>query len=157
MSWRVGSGISNRYSISILWFDPNTWVEHLDSTRILESRILTRIGSWRVENSVRPRWSGPTRPVYVQKSDHVILMNDESLTEKVKKLLSMIFIQNSWSINCIKRKFHIAEMKMFFMHTIDLLSDNMSDFVYERCAIVTSEVKLNLIFKILSKSLRHAR
>ncbi len=28
-------------------------------------------------------------------------------------------------------------MKMFFTHTIDLLSDNMSDFVYERCAIAT--------------------
>ena len=31
----------------------------------------------------------------VQKSDHVILINDESLTEKVKKLLSMIFTQKS--------------------------------------------------------------
>jgi len=74
----------------------------------------------------------------VQKSDHVILIDDESLTEKVKKLLSMIFTQNLRSINRIKRKRHIAEMKMFLTHTIDLLPDNMSDFVYERCAIVTS-------------------
>ncbi len=74
----------------------------------------------------------------VQKSDHVILINNESLTEKVKKLLSMIFTQNLRSINCIKRRCHIAEMKMFLTHTIDLLSDNMSDFVYERCAIITS-------------------
>jgi len=73
----------------------------------------------------------------VQKSDHVILIDDESLTEKVKKLLSMIFTQNLRSINRIKRRHHIAEMKMFFTHTIDLLPDNMSDFVYERCAIVT--------------------
>ncbi len=29
-------------------------------------------------------------------------------------------------------------MKMFFTYTIDLLSDNMSDFVYKRCAIITS-------------------
>jgi len=74
----------------------------------------------------------------VQKSDHVILINDESLTEKVKKLLSMILTQKSRSINCIKHRHHIAEMKMFFMHIIDLLSDNMSDFVYERCDIITS-------------------
>jgi len=74
----------------------------------------------------------------VQKSDHVILINDESLTEKVKKLLSMILTQNLRSINRIKRRHHITEMKMFFTHTIDLLPDNMSDFVYERCAIVTS-------------------
>jgi len=74
----------------------------------------------------------------VQKSDHVILINDESLTGKVKKLLSMIFTQKSRSINCIKRRCHIAEMKVFFTHTIDLLSGNMSDFVYERCAIITS-------------------
>jgi len=74
----------------------------------------------------------------VQKSDHVILIDDESLTEKVKKLLSMIITQNLRSINRIKHRHHIAEMKMFFTHTIDLLSDNMSDFVYERCAIVTS-------------------
>jgi len=73
----------------------------------------------------------------VQKSDHVILINDESLTEKVKKLLSMILTQKSQFINRIKRRRHIAEMKMFFTHMIDLLSDNMSDFVYERCAIVT--------------------
>ncbi len=74
----------------------------------------------------------------VQKSNHVILINDELLIEKVKKLLSMIFTQKSRSINCIKCRCHIAEMKMFFMHMIDLLSDNMSDFVYERCAIITS-------------------
>jgi len=74
----------------------------------------------------------------VQKSDYVILINDESLIEKVKKLLSMILIQNLRSINRIKRRHHIAEMKMFFTHTIDLLPDNMSDFVYERCAITTS-------------------
>jgi len=73
----------------------------------------------------------------VQKSDHVILIDDESLTEKVKKLLSMIFTQKSRSINRIKRRHHIAEMKMFFTHTIDLLPDNMSGFVYERCAIAT--------------------
>jgi len=73
----------------------------------------------------------------VQKSDHVILINDESLTEKVKKLLSMILTQNLRSINRIKRRRHIAEMKVFFMHTIDLLPDNMSGFVYERCAIAT--------------------
>jgi len=74
----------------------------------------------------------------VQKSDHVILINDESLTEKVKKLLSMILTQNLRSINCIKRRRHIAEMKVFFTHTIDLLPDNMSGVVYERCAIATS-------------------
>jgi len=74
----------------------------------------------------------------VQKSDHVILINDESLTEKVKKLLSMIITQNLRFINCIKRRHHIAEMKMFFTHMIDLLSDNISDFVYERYAIITS-------------------
>jgi len=93
----------------------------------------------------------------VQKSNYVILINNELLTEKVKKLLSMIFIQNSQSINCIKCKHHITEMKMFFMHTIDLLSDNMNDFVYERCTIIMNEIKLNLIFKILNKSLKHAR
>jgi len=74
----------------------------------------------------------------VQKLNYVILINDESLIEKVKKLLSMIFIQKSRFINCIKRKCHIAEMKMFFTHMINLLSDNMSDFVYERCAIITN-------------------
>ncbi len=74
----------------------------------------------------------------VQKSDYVILIDDESLTEKVKKLLSMILTQNLRSINCIKRRRHIAEMKMFFTHMIDLLPGNMSGFVYERCAIVTS-------------------
>ncbi len=74
----------------------------------------------------------------VQKSDHVIQIDDELLTEKVKKLLSMILTQNLRSINCIKRRRHIAEMKVFFTHTINLLPDNMSDFVYERCAIVTS-------------------
>ncbi len=47
MSWRVGSGIPGRYSIPILWPGPNTRAEHLDPTRILGSRILTRIGSWR--------------------------------------------------------------------------------------------------------------
>ncbi len=74
----------------------------------------------------------------VQKSDHVILIDDELLTEKVKKFLSMILIQNLRSINRIKRRCHIAEMKMFLTHTIDLLPGNMSDFVYERCAIATS-------------------
>jgi len=74
----------------------------------------------------------------VQKSNHVILIDDELLIEKVKKLLSMILTQNFRSINRIKRRHHIAEMKMFFTHTIDLLSDNMSDFVNERCAIITS-------------------
>jgi hypothetical protein len=74
----------------------------------------------------------------VQKSDHVILINDEMLIEKVKKLLNMIFIQKSRSINCIKCRCHITEMKMFFTHTIDLLFDNMSNFVYERCVIITS-------------------
>jgi len=73
----------------------------------------------------------------VQKSDHVILIDDELLTEKVKKFLSMILIQNLRSINRIKRRCHIAEMKMFLTHTIDLLPGNMSDFVYERCAIAT--------------------
>jgi len=73
----------------------------------------------------------------VQKSDHVILIDDESLTEEVKKLLSMILTQNLRSINRIKRRRHIAEMKVFLTHTIDLLPDNMSGFVYERCAIAT--------------------
>ncbi len=53
MSWRVESRISSRYLISILWLDLNTWVEHLDLTWILESRILTWIESWRVEYSTR--------------------------------------------------------------------------------------------------------
>ncbi len=93
----------------------------------------------------------------VQKSNHVILINDELLIKKVKKLLSMIFIQNFQSINYIKCKHHIAEIKMFFIHMINLLSDNISNFVYECCIIITSKMKLNFIFKILSKSLRHVK
>ncbi len=93
----------------------------------------------------------------VQKSNHVILINDELLIKKVKKLLSMIFIQNFQSINYIKCKHHIAEIKMFFIHMINLLSDNISNSVYECCIIITSKMKLNFIFKILSKSLRHVK
>jgi len=73
----------------------------------------------------------------VQKPDHVILIGDESLTEEAKELLSMILTQNLRSTNRIKRRRHIAEMKVFFTHTIDLLPGNMSGFVYERCAIAT--------------------
>ncbi len=48
-------------------------------------------------------------------------------------------------------------MKVFFTHTIDLLPGNMSGFVYERCAIATGEVKLNLVSKVLGKSFGYAR
>ncbi len=67
MSWRVKSEISNRYLISTLWLNLNTWVEHLDSTWILESRILTQIESWRVENSTRSQWLNSSWSVYKQR------------------------------------------------------------------------------------------
>ncbi len=68
----------------------------------------------------------------------------------------MILTQNPRSTNRTKRRRHIAEMKVFFTHTIDLLDGNMGGFVYERCAIATGEVKLNLVSKVLGKSLGHS-
>jgi hypothetical protein len=65
----------------------------------------------------------------------------------------MILTQISRSTHCAKRRRHIAEMKVIFTHTIDLLLRNMSGFVYKRCAIATGEVKLNLVSKVLGKEL----
>ncbi len=74
MSWRAELKIPNQYSISILWLNLNTQVEHLNLTWILKSRILTWIKSWRVENSTRPQWLDSTRLVYWSFSLFNILM-----------------------------------------------------------------------------------
>ncbi len=76
MSWWIESKISSRYSISILWLNLNTQVKHLDLTQILESRILTWIESWRVENSTWSRWLDSTRSVYMQDSFILFFNND---------------------------------------------------------------------------------
>jgi len=101
--------------------------------------------------------TGDNVKLVVQESDHVILIGDGSLTEEAKELLSMILTQSPRSTNRTKHRRDIAEMKVFFTHTIDLLPGNMSGFVYERCAIATGEVKLNLVSKVLGKSFGYAR
>jgi len=119
MFWRVESKISSRYSISTLWFNLNTWVKHLDSTQILESRILTWIESWRVKYLTWTQVLDLMWLVYLSSIDcmhltinstivHVVMTNERineiffkwSMFQKKTKWVDNILIFNI-ILNCI--------------------------------------------------------
>ncbi len=110
MSWRVKSKISNQYSISTLWLDLNTQTEHLDSTQILKSRILTWIKSWRVKNSTRSRWLDSMWSVYIWRDVWSRLLYYVTLIKLVRLFLKLTHSTTSmmkFSLNMMMKKYYI--------------------------------------------------
>ncbi len=71
MSWIENS---SQYSISTSWFNLNTQYQHHDSAWIFDTKILTRIKSWRAENSARRDQSTIYSLKLVQELFYIYLM-----------------------------------------------------------------------------------
>ncbi len=117
MSWRVELRILSWYSISILWLNLNTWVEHLDLTWILESRILTWIESWQVEYLTRTQVLNLTQSVYERLSlTRLESWHFLSLNLIKQNYLSSATSAKSWDI-CSRIILRTRSILLHFMHS----------------------------------------
>jgi len=117
----------------------NTWVEHLDSTQILESRILTWIESWQIKYSTQTQVLNLTRSVYKKL---VIFLK---VIKKIK-IISLCKLNEILSKeNYFERSFLIDTHLIFQKQSFSL------HFLINSDSIIYMIIHFNLVDKICKK------